>query len=190
MVFWKACIELLKNDLSYSIFTKSLFVFIALGGSLFYGLPTFCEYKWRIGGNFMKKYLITLLFCLLSPVVMAQAQKSPEGAKSYIISPKNGETVSSPVTIQFGLKGMGIAPAGVKYPNTGHHHLLINVDKLPFLKTALPKDERHIHFGGGQTETTLDLKPGQYTLQLLLADELHVPHEPPVVSEKITITVK
>jgi hypothetical protein len=113
----------------------------------------------------------------------------PADAKLYIISPANGETASSPVTVRFGLAGMGIAPAGVATPNTGHHHLIID-SSLPALDLPLPKDDKHIHFGGGQTETQLTLAPGQHTLQLVLADKDHVPHDPPLVSEPVTITVK
>jgi hypothetical protein len=93
------------------------------------------------------------------------------------------------VTVQFGLKGMGVAPAGTQAPGTGHHHLIID-SELPPVDQPVPKDARHIHFGGGQTEVTLELTPGTHTLQLLLGDHLHVPHNPPVTSERITITVK
>lgn len=113
----------------------------------------------------------------------------PPDAKLYIISPKNGETVSSPVQVRFGLSGMGVAPAGVASPGTGHHHLIIDAP-LPPLDAPLPKDERHIHFGGGQTEATVELAPGPHTLQIVLGDKDHVPHDPPLVSEQIEITVK
>ena len=102
----------------------------------------------------------------------------------------NGATVGSPVTIRFGLRGMGVAPAGVTNPNTGHHHLLVDVDTLPPDNLPLPNDANHRHFGLGQTETELTLPPGQHTLQLVLGDALHIPHQPPVRSEKITITVQ
>jgi hypothetical protein len=115
---------------------------------------------------------------------------SPEGANLYIISPANGEMVTSPVTIKFGLKGMGVAPAGTDRENTGHHHLMIDVSSLPDLNMPLPADAQHVHFGGGQTETTVELSPGQHTLQLILGDMSHIPHDPPVLSEKITITVE
>lgn len=108
----------------------------------------------------------------------------------YFISPTDGATVSSPVTVRFGLKGMGVAPAGVDKPMTGHHHLLIDVDQLPPMNQPIPKDANHRHFGGGQTETTIELSPGKHTLQLLLGDKGHMPHDPPVISEKITITVQ
>lgn len=117
------------------------------------------------------------------------ATPSAEGAKVYIIAPEDGKTVRSPFTVRFGLKGMGVAPAGVQAPNSGHHHLLIDVDALPPLDQPLPADDRHRHFGGGQTEVELDLPPGTYTLQLILGDHNHVPHDPPLISEKVRITV-
>jgi len=115
---------------------------------------------------------------------------SPEGAMVYIISPADGEIVTSPVTVRFGLKGMGVAPAGTDKANTGHHHLLIDMADMPALDKTLPADANHKHFGGGQTETTIELSPGKHTLQLIMGDQNHVPHNPPVMSEKITITVK
>jgi uncharacterized protein DUF4399 len=115
---------------------------------------------------------------------------SPAGAGVYIISPKNGATVKGPVLVQFGLKDkMGVAPAGVKFDNTGHHHLLIDTDAPTDMNAPLPATDHIKHFGKGQTETTLTLPPGKHTLQLLLADQNHIPHDPPVISKKITITV-
>jgi len=114
---------------------------------------------------------------------------APENALTYLLSPANGATVTSPFTIRFGLRGMGVAPAGVTTPNTGHHHLLIDVEALPPDNLPIPNDANHRHFGLGQTETELTLPPGQHTLQLVLGDALHIPHQPPVRSEKITITV-
>jgi len=124
--------------------------------------------------------------------VAAQAPKTkaPDTAKVYIISPKNGDTVTSPFTVQFGLKGMGVAPAGVTNANTGHHHLLIDVTTMPDMNAQLPATDNIKHFGAGQTETDLTLPPGRHTLQLVLGDYLHTPFDKPVVSEKITITVK
>ncbi|WP_166263384.1 DUF4399 domain-containing protein [Marinobacter caseinilyticus] len=115
---------------------------------------------------------------------------APEDAAVYFISPEDGQTVNSPVTIRFGLYGMGVAPAGVDRTGTGHHHLLIDTDVPLPAGRAIPSDDRHRHFGGGQTETRLELAPGQHTLQLLIGDMHHVPHQPPVMSEKITITVE
>lgn len=114
---------------------------------------------------------------------------APSDAEVYIISPQDGDTVTSPVTVRFGLRGMGVAPAGVDKPNTGHHHLLIDAGP-PALDAPIPADANHVHFGGGQTETVIELEPGKHTLQLILGDKLHIPHEPPVMSRKITITVK
>jgi Domain of unknown function (DUF4399) len=114
---------------------------------------------------------------------------SPAGAEVYIISPKDGAKVTSPFVVQFGLKGMGVAPAGIKFDNTGHHHLLIDTDAPTDLGAPLPASEKVVHFGKGQTETTVTLPPGKHTLQLLLGDQSHVPHNPPVMSKKITITV-
>ncbi|MGP9833062.1 DUF4399 domain-containing protein [Marinobacter sp. NSM] len=115
---------------------------------------------------------------------------APDGAAVYFVTPLDGQTVGSPVTVRFGLEGLGVAPAGVEREKTGHHHLLVNVDDLPPMDKPIPADERHIHFGGGQTQTTLELEPGEYTLQLLVGDHLHIPREPPVMSEKITVTVE
>lgn len=116
----------------------------------------------------------------------------PEGAVPYIISPANGATVKSPVTVVFGLRGMGVAPAGVEKPKTGHHHLLIDTaaPSGEDLDYAIPADDNHVHFGGGQTETTVTLAPGKHTLQLMMGDGAHVPHNPPLVSEIVTITVE
>lgn len=120
----------------------------------------------------------------------ADRTPAPAGAEAYIISPKDGATVKSPVTIEFGLKGMGVAPAGVKFENTGHHHLLIDTDVPADLNAPLPTSDNVRHYGKGQTEATIDLKPGKHTLQLVLGDDKHTPHNPPVMSKKITITVK
>ena len=113
---------------------------------------------------------------------------APEGAVVYFISPGNGDQVTSPVTVVFGLKGMGVAPAGVDKPDTGHHHLLIDAE-LTNPNLPLPQDNQHLHFGDGQTQAKLELPPGSHRLQLVLGDHLHIPHEPPVVSEVLTIEV-
>lgn len=134
---------------------------------------------------------VVLIAAALSAGALAQTKRtaSPAGAKVYFIAPADGATVTSPVTVKFGLKGMGVAPAGVVFDNSGHHHLIIDAD-LPPLDAPMPADAKHLHFGKGQTETTLELQPGKHTLQLLLGDATHTPHEPAVASEKITITVK
>ena len=114
---------------------------------------------------------------------------SPEGARAYIISPADGDTVESPVRVLFGLTGAGVAPAGVLRDGAGHHHLLIDTD-LPNLDLPVPADDNHRHFGGGQTEVEIELAPGTHTLQLLLGDEIHLPHDPPIMSDVITIEVR
>ena len=107
----------------------------------------------------------------------------------YLVAPQNGATVKSPVTVVFGLHSpWGVAPAGTKLDKTGHHHLLID-SELPDLTKPIAKDDKHLHFGGGQTETSLKLAPGPHTLQLLFGDFAHLPHNPPLYSEKISINV-
>ncbi len=137
------------------------------------------------------RMLVLAALVLTASIAWAQDRTpSPSGAEAYIISPKNGAKVSGPFVVSFGLKGMGIAPAGVKADNTGHHHLLIDTDAPADLSAPLPAvPDKIVHFGKGQTETTLTLPPGKHTLQLLLGDQNHVPHNPPVLSKKITITV-
>lgn len=117
-------------------------------------------------------------------------EPAPTGAEVYIISPKEGATVKSPVTVVFGLRGMGIAPAGIKFDNSGHHHLLIDSELPADLGAPLAATEKSVHFGKGQTEASVPLAPGKHTLQLILGDMLHVPHDPAVVSKKITIVVE
>jgi Domain of unknown function (DUF4399) len=130
---------------------------------------------------------ISLLLALL---FLAAPVAAGEGPSAYIVSPADGATVHNPVTVIFGLRSpFGVAPAGVAKDKTGHHHLLIDTD-LPDLAAPIPKDDKHRHFGGGQTETTIELSPGKHTLQLLLGDFAHVPHQPPVMSERITIMVE
>lgn len=134
---------------------------------------------------------LATLFLLASTAAVAALPRStaPAGAHLYFISPQDGAVVSSPVTVRFGLRGMGVAPAGVPLEHTGHHHLLIDVEP-PSFDMPIPADERHVHFGRGQTEASIELAPGVHRLQLLLGDHLHIPHDPPVLSETITITVK
>ena len=136
-------------------------------------------------------YKLTILILALC-AFSAHAQQrtpAPENAELYFISPADGATLSNPVTVRFGLNNMGVAPAGIQYDNSGHHHLLVDTE-LPTLNFPIINDGNHLHFGGGQTEATLELPPGEHTLQLLLGDFAHIPHEPAVMSERITITVK
>lgn len=130
---------------------------------------------------------------MLAAPAMAGDTPAPEGASVYFISPENGATVSSPVTVRFGLSGMGVAPAGTEKENTGHHHLLIDrpaFDPATEGAEGILSDDNNRHFGGGQTEVTLELAPGSHSLQLVLGDQNHVPHNPPVASERIEITVE
>jgi hypothetical protein len=137
----------------------------------------------------MRLIILTALL-LAAPLSLASDRTpSPPGAEVYIISPKDGAKIHGPVRVLFGLKGMGIAPAGVKFDDTGHHHLLVDADVPDDLSLPLPATQKILHFGKGQTETTLNLPPGTHTLQLVLADRNHVPHDPAVISPKITITV-
>ncbi|MFC6637560.1 DUF4399 domain-containing protein [Sulfitobacter sp. JBTF-M27] len=142
----------------------------------------------------MKHFFTTLTAgILLASTAIADGHRNaaPEGAQAYIISPSDGATVSNPVTVVFGLTGMGVAPAGTEADNTGHHHLLINTDPGTLdLDTSLPATDQVVHFGGGQTQVIKDLPSGTHTLQLLLGDLNHVPHDPPVMSDVITITVE
>jgi hypothetical protein len=144
----------------------------------------------------MKRILLALALAGIAGTAMAAdvaglpISKSTSGAEVYIISPMDGASVGQNVVVRFGLKGMGVAPAGVARENAGHHHLLVDVKELPVAGQQIPKDDNHLHFGGGQTETTLKLKPGTHTLQLELGDANHIPFDPAVVSKKITIHVK
>jgi hypothetical protein len=133
------------------------------------------------------------LACLLA-VPLATAEELPRtpsapATELYFIAPADGATVPQRFEVRFGLRGMGVAPAGVEMEHTGHHHLLVDVAEIDFTR-PLPADEKHLHFGKGQTETTLELPPGRHTLQLVLGDHRHVPHDPPVVSKRITVTVE
>ena len=133
----------------------------------------------------------------LAAPVQAGETPSPSGAKVYFVNLNDGDTVTSPVRVVFGLSGMGVAPAGTEKDKTGHHHIFLNraplgegPDGAEELDFNIPADENHIHFGGGQTEVALDLPTGSHTLQLVLGDMNHIPHDPPVASQRITITVK
>ena len=133
---------------------------------------------------------ISVALALLCSSVFAQEKSMiAEGTMVYIVSPADGATVSSPVKVIFGLSGAGIAPAGIQAKDTGHHHLIVDAP-LPDTNLPVPSDANNLHFGKGQTETTLELSSGQHTLQLLLGDWLHIPHATPVASEAVTITVE
>ena len=138
--------------------------------------------------------IVPFLAAVLTGIVLAAsdagAQQStmPPDAKVYILWPPDGAVIHGGFWVRMGLVGAGIAPAGEQKPNTGHHHLLVDTD-LPPLDQAIPNDRNHLHFGLGQTEARLDLAPGKHTLQLLLGDEAHVPHQPPLYSPRITVTV-
>ncbi|MDW3710798.1 MULTISPECIES: DUF4399 domain-containing protein [unclassified Pseudomonas] len=135
---------------------------------------------------------LAALLAVVSTATFAEMPRTPapEGAKVYFIEPADGATVDKTFSVKFGLQGMGVAPAGVDSPATGHHHLLIDVDKEPAMNMPLPMTDNLKHFGKGQTETQVTLPPGKHTLQLLVGDKNHVPLDPPVISEKITVTVK
>ena len=143
------------------------------------------------------KHLLVASIFALSTQAFAGETPSAEGASVYFVNLENGAEVTSPFKVVFGLSGMGVAPAGVEAENTGHHHLLINrpplgqgEDGAEEFENGLPADDNHKHFGKGQTETTVELPAGKHTLQMVLGDWSHVPHDKPVVSEVIEITVK
>ena len=132
----------------------------------------------------MSKFFYLIIFVFFSSLGFSSENKL------YFIEPKDGATVNGPIKIVFGLSGMGVAPAGIDFPNTGHHHLLVDLENLPDLSKPIPANKNHIHFGKGQTEAILELPKGKRTLQLLMGNYLHIPHKEPVVSDKITIFVK
>ena len=140
----------------------------------------------------MNRWIAALAATALSMGALGQDRSAaPAGAEVYFIALRDGEAVRGPVTVKFGLKGMGVAPAGVKFDNTGHHHLLIDTDLSELrLDAPLPATDKVMHFGKGQTETTVTLAPGRHTLELVFADYQHIPFDPPLHSKKITITVK
>jgi hypothetical protein len=125
------------------------------------------------------------------PTAPTLARKpAPAGATAYIISPADGATVANPVRVVFGLKGIGVAPAGIDRADAGHHHLLVDTGFPANLGLPIPNDEQHRHFGGGQTEVELTLTPGRHTLQMLLGDHLHIPFDPPIASSVVTVEVE
>jgi hypothetical protein len=134
---------------------------------------------------------LLVVFAIGIPPSAFAETPAPPNASVYIISPKDGDTVTSPFKVQFGLSGMGVAPAGVEKANTGHHHLIIDTMlSQEELKQPIASDAKHIHYGGGQTEAMVTLPPGRHTLQLVLGDWTHIPFNPPIMSPVITVTVK
>lgn len=125
-----------------------------------------------------------------APTMNDLRSAAPEDARIFFVNLEDGDTVSNPFTVEFGLEGMEVVPAGTDQEYSGHHHLIIDQDELPPLDMPIPADSVHVHYGQGQTSTELTLAPGQHTLQIVLGNHLHIPHDPPVVSEKITITVE
>lgn len=123
-------------------------------------------------------------------VLASAATPAPKGAEAFIVSPEDGATVPTEFKVKFGVKDISLAPAGDVTKHTGHHHLLIDVDKLPAAGAPIPTDANHMHFGKAQTEATIKLPPGKHTLQLELGDSGHMPFDPPIVSKKITVNVK
>jgi len=139
----------------------------------------------------LKTTLIAGLAALIATGAIAGDTPAPEGARVYFINLEDGATVSSPVLIQFGAEGVGIAPAGVERDLTGHHHLIVNeAIEGEELDQPIPADDQHVHFGGGQTQVTIDLPPGTHTLQLVMGDHNHIPHDPAIMSERIEVTVE
>ncbi|TCS35944.1 uncharacterized protein DUF4399 [Paucimonas lemoignei] len=138
-----------------------------------------------------QRLVVSLSGLVLCAFAFAGETPAPRNAEVYIGWPNNGEVIEAgkPFRVWFGLRNMGVAPKDVKFPNTGHHHLLIDTP-LPSMDEPIPSDRNHLHFGTGETETMIELPPGKHTLQLLMGDDKHIPHNPPVYSRKITITVK
>ncbi|WP_053148045.1 DUF4399 domain-containing protein [Pseudomonas sp. Pf153] len=139
--------------------------------------------------SFMSRAVLASLLLGTSMLATA-ATPAPKGAEVFIVSPEDGATVPQEFKVRFGVKKIALAPAGDITKNTGHHHLLIDVDKLPPAGAPIPTDANHMHFGKAQTEATIKLTPGKHTLQLELGDSGHMPFDPPIVSKKITVNVK
>ena len=152
------------------------------------------SFEWSIIIDMKVINSIVFTLLLLTQDVYAYPRYSSENVidepKLFFIMPNNGQVLTSPIKVKFGIKGMEIVPAGVDKPMSGHHHLLINVEKLPNMEMPIPADENHIHFGKGETETILELPKGKHELQLLLGNYIHVPHKNPLISEKIEIFIE
>ena len=138
----------------------------------------------------MRFILICMILFFVSPVSSNDGQHSNKNKRIFFTNLSDGESVTSPVTVRFGIKGMSIVPAGINKPMYGHHHLLINLENLPDMTMPIPADKKHLHFGKGQTETIIELPKGKHSLQLLLGNYMHVPHKVPFLSEKIEIIVE
>ena len=138
--------------------------------------------------NLLKSFL-SLLLCALCALSMFHLHGEETEPQAYVIYPKNGDIVSSPFKVIFGLKNFGVVPAGIDLEFAGHHHLLVNSPGIDYSK-PIPADKNHLHFGKGQTETVLDLEPGEYQLQLVLGNYLHIPFNPSIESKIISIKVK
>jgi hypothetical protein len=136
-----------------------------------------------------RRSLLAAALSLMPAQSLLADTPAPKNAYLYIIWPQDGERIRGAFWCRFGLRNMGVTHAGDRFPNAGHHHLLIDVDELPAAGEPIPSDKKHLHFGGGQTEARLDLPPGKHTLQLILGDADHIPFNPPVVSKKIHVTV-
>ncbi len=137
----------------------------------------------------MIRLLISFSLFFATGLIALEFSKGASTAEVYFITPKNNDIVSGEVVVKFGLQNFGVSPAGLNVNGTGHHHLIIDAD-LPNLSQPIQADKNHVHFGKGQTEVKLELEPGTHTLQLLLGDYRHIPHRPPIYSNKITIVVE
>ena len=138
----------------------------------------------------VRRVVLSVALALLSTGACAQGKPPPKDAKVYFITPHDGQRIRGAFWCRFGLRNMGVTHAGDDYQNSGHHHLLIDVNEPINPNEPIPQDKSHLHFGAGQTETYLDLPRGEHTLQLVLGDAKHYPFNPPVVSSKITIRVR
>ena len=133
--------------------------------------------------------LLSALIVFTGQTLAVERNPAPNNARVYFIWPKDGQVINGgKFWVRLGLRNAGVAPAGVVHPNTGHHHMIIDADLPPF-DEEIPADRHHLHFGAGQTEVRLKLPPGEHTLQLLMGDHNHVPHDPPIYSRQITVVV-
>ena len=133
--------------------------------------------------------IVAAALLLLPGAASAQREKAPDGARAYIMWPPNGAVIpGGKLWVRMGLQNMGVAPAGIRKEQTGHHHLLVD-SELVNLDEPIPNTRQSLHFGGGQTEVRLELPPGRHTIQMVVGDADHVPHDPPIMSNKVTITV-